>query len=119
MENNIPSPDILTALSKAEATVINHIQLILAEKRTSLSMMRTGIAVMALPLGVLGLLISTSRFYNAAANWLLLSVVLVLCLGLSVLGCFLITRSVLRIRAYDHMIREIKRLSPTLANYLG
>lgn len=110
--------DPVTALSKAEATVINHVQLILAEKRTSLAMMRTGIAVMALPLTVLGLLISTSRFYSASEMWILLSVVMILCAGLTVLGLFLITRAVYRIRAYDHLMREIKRQSPTVAPYL-
>ncbi len=110
--------DPVAALSKAEATVINHVQLILAEKRTSLAMLRTGIAVMALPLTVLGLLISTSRFYSAADMWFLLTIVMLLCAGLSVLGGFLITRAVYRIRVYDHMVREIKRQSPTVAPYL-
>ncbi|UZP65930.1 hypothetical protein N1030_09860 [Desulfovibrio mangrovi] len=108
----------ISALAQTEATVINHVQLILAEKRTSLSLMRTGIAVLALPLTVMGLLISTSRFYSAADMWLLLTVVLLICAGLTCLGGFLITRAVYRIRAYDHMVREIKRHSPTVAPYL-
>lgn len=111
--------DMVKAISKAEATVINHVQLILAEKRTSLAMLRTGIAVLALPLTVMGLLISTSRYYNAADMWVMLSFVMIICLGLCLLGGFLITRSIYRIRAYDHMVREIKRQSPTVAPYLG
>ena len=108
----------ISSLTQTEATVINHVQLILAEKRTSLAMMRTGIAVLALPLTVLGLLISTSRLYTVADTWLLLTAVILLCGGLIALGAFLITRSVYRIRAYDHMVREIKRQSPTVAPYL-
>jgi len=46
------------------AIVINEVQLILAEKRTSLAAMRTGIAVFALPLSVLSVLIATSKFYD-------------------------------------------------------
>lgn len=108
----------ISSLTQTEATVINHVQLILAEKRTSLAMMRTGIAVLALPLTVLGLLISTSRFYTVADIWLLLTAVILLCGGLIALGAFLITRAVYRIRVYDHMVREIKRQSPTVAPYL-
>lgn len=37
----------------SDAIVINEVQLLLAEKRTSLSVMRTGIAVLVLPLSVL------------------------------------------------------------------
>ena len=40
-----------------DAIVINEVQLILAEKRTSLASLRTGIAVFALPLTVLSFLI--------------------------------------------------------------
>lgn len=40
-------------------------QLLLAEQRTGLSVMRTGIAMIALPLSVVSLLIATSRYYDA------------------------------------------------------
>ena len=48
----------------SSAIAINEAQLILAEKRTSLSVMRTGITVLALPLSVMSLLIATSKYYN-------------------------------------------------------
>jgi len=44
--------------------IINEIQLLLSEKRTSLSMLRTGIAIFAFPLSVLSVLIATSRYYE-------------------------------------------------------
>ena len=40
--------------------ILNEVQLLLAEKRTSLSAMRIGIAVFAFPLSVLSVLIATS-----------------------------------------------------------
>jgi hypothetical protein len=43
---------------------MNEVQLIVAEKRTSLATMRTGIAVCAVPLSLTGLLIATSRYYE-------------------------------------------------------
>ena len=48
----------------SESIVINEVQLLLAEKRTSLSVMRTGIAVLVVPLSVLSLLIATSKYYD-------------------------------------------------------
>ena len=47
-----------------DSIVINEVQLLLAEKRTSLSVMRTGISVLALPLSVLSVLIATSKYYD-------------------------------------------------------
>ena len=47
------------------SNAINDIQLLFTEKRTSLALMRTGIAVLALPLSVLSLLIATSKYYEA------------------------------------------------------
>jgi uncharacterized membrane protein YkgB len=44
--------------------IINEIQLLLAEKRTSLATLRTGITVLVLPLSALSLLIATSKYYN-------------------------------------------------------
>ena len=41
---------------------INQVQLLLAEKRTALAVMRTGIAVLALPLSVFSALIATSKW---------------------------------------------------------
>ncbi len=50
--------------NKIDSIAINEVQLILAEKRTSLAIMRTGIAVLALPLSVTSVLIATSKYYD-------------------------------------------------------
>src|SRR6185295_7931753 len=47
-----------------DTLIINEVQLLLSEKRTSLSTLRTGIAIFAFPLSVLSLLIATSRAYD-------------------------------------------------------
>ena len=44
--------------------IINEVQLILAEKRTSLASLRVGIAVFAIPLSIMGVLVATSRYYE-------------------------------------------------------
>ena len=53
--NGLPTPDNV---------IFGEIQVLLAEKRTALASLRTGIAVFALPLTVLSALIATSRLYR-------------------------------------------------------
>lgn len=91
-----------------DSIVINEVQLLLAEKRTSLAVMRTGIAVLALPLSVIGLLIATSKYYNIFNVMHLVIPFAVLNLGLIILGCYLITRAVIKMSCYDKHIHELK-----------
>ena len=42
-----------------------------------------------------------------------------LCVGLTVLGIYLITRAVLRIRHYDQLLDQLKSKSTWLAELLG
>ena len=65
---------------------INKVQLLLSEKRTALSVMRTGIAVLALPLSIFSALIATSRWYNVMEVWPLLVLVVAINLGLAIFG---------------------------------
>ena len=65
---------------------INQVQLLLSEKRTALSVMRTGIAVLALPLSIFSALIATSRWYNVMEVWPLLVLVVAINLGLAIFG---------------------------------
>jgi uncharacterized membrane protein YidH (DUF202 family) len=73
------------------------IQVLLAEKRTALAALRTGIAVFALPLSVLSALIATSRYYSIEKVMPLLALLMLLNLGLVVLGTWLVFRSIHRI----------------------
>ena len=91
-----------------DSIAINTVQLLLAEKRTSLAVMRSGIAVLALPLSVVSLLIATSKYYNILNVLHFLIPLGVLSLGLIVLGSYLIMRSIIRMRNYDRHIHKIK-----------
>ena len=101
-----------------DTVTFNEVQLLLAEKRTSLSAMRAGIAVFAFPLSVLSVLIATSKSYNVheVMHWLV--PLLLLNLGLVVLGVYLITRAVVRIHHYDRLLDELKRKNKRLAELL-
>jgi len=95
--------------------VYDQIQLVLSEKRTALSTMRTGIAVFALPISAFSVLIVTSKYYEASRVLQWLVPLIALNLGLVVLGCYLITIAVIRIRRYDRRIQELKQKHAELA----
>jgi hypothetical protein len=94
--------------AESDAAVINQAQLVLAEKRTSLSVMRTGLAILVLPMSALSFLIATSKYYDATQVLHFFIPLLLLIVGLMVLGAYLILRSMVRIQHYDRLIQEIK-----------
>jgi uncharacterized membrane protein YidH (DUF202 family) len=102
----------------SETIIINEVQLLLAEKRTSLAAMRTGIAVIALPLTVMSVLIATSKYYDIIHVMHLLVPLLILCAALALLGAYLIIRSIIRLHRHDSHIAEIKRRHSTIAEYI-
>lgn len=101
-----------------EDLILGEIQLVLSEKRTSLSALRTGIAIFAFPLSVLSVLIATSRLYEAqnVLHWLL--PLLLINLALVILGIYLIADAIRRIRRYNRLIDEFKRNHTRLARLL-
>jgi len=103
---------------ESDALIINEAQLILAEKRTSLAAMRTGIAVFVLPLSVLGLLIATSRYYDVLHVLPLIIPLGVILLALIALGSYLIIRALRNIQRYDRLIHQLKVCHSKLSDYL-
>ncbi len=101
-----------------QPVIINEVQLILAEKRTSLATMRTGIAVCAIPLSLTGLLIATSRYYEILNVLTLFIPFGLLNAALLCLGAYLIVRSMRRLVREDRMIREIKRRHSAIAEFI-
>jgi uncharacterized membrane protein YidH (DUF202 family) len=105
-------------LPKPDSFILGEIQVLLAEKRTALASLRTGIAVFALPLSVLSALIATSRYYNVMNVMPLLAPLLLLNLGLVILGSWLIFHSMKRLHHYDHLIRGLREKYSSLAEYI-
>ena len=103
---------------ESDAIIINEAQLILAEKRTSMAAMRTGIAVFALPLSVLGLLIATSRYYNVLHVLPLIIPLGIMLIGLIVLGSYLILRALGNMRRYDRLILQLKNCHSKISRFL-
>lgn len=103
---------------ESASIIIGELQLILAEKRTSLAAMRTGIAVFILPLSALSFLVATSQYYDLIHVLHFLVPLLAICAGMIFLGSYLIIRSILRLRRYDRLILDIKRKHSQVAEFL-
>jgi uncharacterized membrane protein YidH (DUF202 family) len=98
--------------------IINEVQLILAEKRTSLASLRTGIAVFAIPLSIMGLLVATSRYYEILDVLHLFIALMVINTLLLALGAYLVIRAVVKLRREDRMINDIKRKHSVIAEFI-
>jgi len=98
--------------------IFGEIQVLLAEKRTALASLRTGIAVFALPLSVLSALIATSRYYSLDKVLPLLLPLMLLNLGLIALGTWLVFRSIRRIHRFEHRIRELSEKYRSIAEFI-
>jgi uncharacterized membrane protein YdbT with pleckstrin-like domain len=102
----------------SEGIIINEVQLLLAEKRTSLATMRTGITVFVLPLSVLSVLIATSKYYDITQVMPFIVPLLAICVLLVLLGSYLIIRSVIKMRHQDSLIMQLKRKHHWIAEYI-
>ena len=103
---------------ETDALILNEVQLLLSEKRTALSALRTGIAIFAFPLSVLSVLIATSRAYEIRQVLYWLLPLLLLNVALTALAVYLIVHAIRRIRHYDALILEFKRQHSRLARLL-
>lgn len=104
--------------NESDPVAINEVQVILAEERTSLSVMRTGIAVLALPLTVTSFLIATSKYYDVLHVLHFLIPLLLLNLALIVFGAYLIVRSIIKMRHFDRFIHDIKRKHRSIGEFI-
>lgn len=104
--------------SISSAMAINEVQLLLAEKRTALAVLRTGVALVALPMSIMSFLVATSRYYETIQVLHLLVPLGIFCLILGGFGTFLILSSLKRMRRYDRLIHEIKRRHSLVARFL-
>ncbi len=101
-----------------EPTNIGRVQMILAEKRTSLAVLRTGFALVSIPMSLVAFLIATSRYYDILANLYFAIPLFTLNTILVALGIALIHRSWRRILREDKLIADIKKSCPHLSKYI-
>jgi uncharacterized membrane protein YidH (DUF202 family) len=85
------------------------VQVLLAEKRTSLAVMRTAIAILAVPLSITTVLVTLSRFYSWLDNLHFLIPMYVVLSFLVVLSLWLLLRAVKKTRHYDEVISTLRK----------
>ena len=111
-----PSADDADAIGEGINATL---QLLLAEKRTAMALLRTGIAVMVLPMSVISFLVATSRLYDILhVNYLVIPLLVVAGL-LIVLSGYLILRAVLQLHFYDRSLKRLKSGHPQLMSILN
>jgi uncharacterized membrane protein YidH (DUF202 family) len=96
----------------------NSAQLLLSEKRTSLSVLRTGVGIFVLPLSVLSLLIATAKPHQPGNVIHLLIPVLSISAFLAILAVALIIRFLIQLRHYDRMLRQLKESHSVLGELI-
>lgn len=114
----VPTRPTDEAEAASESVDVGRIQLLLAEKRTSLAALRTGIAIFTLPLSVTTVLVTTSRFYNFFDNLHYLIPLLLLCAILGAAGTYLMVVSLIRFRHQGAQIQAIKDSNPKWVSLL-
>lgn len=110
-------PEQFSAAQMDDSGMMAAAQLVFAERRTALALLRTGIAVLALPLAVVSALIATSKFYDAAGIAHLFIPVMILNVVLVVFGIFLIVRSITKLRRQDRWLETLKQTHPAVAPF--
>ena len=104
--------------TKTNGNSFTQAQLVLAEKRTSLAVVRTAIMIFALPLTVLTALIGFSRFYDFYANiWLMIPIIIISTL-LFIVAFFLIFRAIKNVTIYDRMLEDIRNCDPDIGHLI-
>lgn len=107
-----------TQAIETDVEVFSEVQLLLAEVRTALSLMRTGIAVLALPLSVFSVLVATSRYYDVLQVLGFLLPLAILCTILMLFGSYLIIHSWRKVRRVERLIRRIKVEHSVIAKFM-
>lgn len=101
--------------AEPHSSVPEEVQLLLSERRTALSTLRTGIAIFPLPLSVMSIFIATPRFYDVPQVMRLLVLLLLLNVGLTALAVYLVVHAIRLIHRYDRLIQKLKCKHGTLA----
>lgn len=93
--------------------VMSEVQLLLAEKRTSFALMRTGVTVAVVPLSLVSVLIATSGMWNVREVWWMFAPLMVVLALLFALGMYLVGHALHHLAHNDRVLMGL-RASDTL-----
>ena len=94
------------------------IRLVLDEKRTSISVLITGISILLAQLIIQGFLIATSQFYKIIDVLHIVIPFYIINIVLVFLSFYLIIHSLLRIRHYNSLILRLKKRHSVLSDFM-
>lgn len=98
--------------------VIQEVQLLLAEKRTSFALLRTGVSVALLPLSVWTVLIATSALWNIWDSWWMLTPLMLIAAVLFGLGAYLIGHALHHLAHTDRVLMGLRQSDTLLEDLL-
>jgi uncharacterized membrane protein YidH (DUF202 family) len=101
----------------SDRMIANEIRLILDEKRTSISVLSTGIFILLAQITIQGVLIATSKFYKIIDVLHIVIPFYIINIVLAFLSFYLIIHSLLRIRHYNRLILRLKKKHSILADF--
>ena len=98
--------------------VMSEVQLLLAEKRTSFALLRTGVSVAVVPLSIWTVLVATSPLWNPFEILWLLVPTMSVALGLFGLGIYLLVHALGHLRHVDRVMQGLKQKDTLLEDLL-
>jgi hypothetical protein len=94
---------------KDRELLINEVELLLSEKRTSLATMRTGIGLLPIPLSIFMIIIAIYAQYEPVNFMFAIILIAIFCIGLVMLGVYLIVAALKKIHYYDNKVDDLKK----------
>ena len=98
--------------------IMQEVQLLLAEKRTSFALLRTGVSVALLPLSVWTVLIATSALWNIWDSWWMLTPLMLIAVVLFGLGAYLIVHALQHLAHTDRVLMGLRQSDTLLEDLL-
>jgi uncharacterized membrane protein YidH (DUF202 family) len=91
-----------------EPLLLNEVQLLLAEKRTYLASLRTGITVFTVPLSVVVFVIATSEYHNILGDIRMSALIIGGLMILAMIGLYVAYRSERKIKKINRLVNDIR-----------
>jgi uncharacterized membrane protein YidH (DUF202 family) len=107
-----------TKSPQSEKFLLGEIQLILAEKRTYFSLLRTGIAIFTFPLTIIAFLGATSQYHEIFTSLLVGLIVIGTLLVISVIGLILFFRAERRVKQLNRLVLQMKHKNKRLSEII-
>ncbi|MBI5153498.1 MAG: hypothetical protein HZA36_03520 [Parcubacteria group bacterium] len=105
-------------IQKPEQLLINEVQLLLAEKRTYFSVLRTGIAISTLPLSIVVFLLATIKYHHLFDYSFTMIPLIGTLFLISFIGMYISHQANSKLRRIDALIKAIKRENKRMAEII-